>query len=267
MRISIPRAVCFAMAAAAVLLAAPASAQIVSADVTGGKVEGTAEGDIGVFKGIPFAAPPVDGLRWQDPQPVKPWKGVKQTTAFAPACMQALPMLTMFGGEPKMSEDCLYLNVWTPAKAAGEKLPVMVWTYGGGFNSGATSIPAYSGTNFAKQGIVLVSISYRLGPFGWLAHPELSQEQGGTSGDYGLKDQMAALRWVQDNIGKFGGDPANVTIFGESAGGVSVAMLSQSPLAKGLFAKAISESGGNFAVPGSANAAGRGTLTLAAAEA
>ena len=253
-------------AATAMFATAPLEAQIASADVTGGKVQGSAEGDIGVFKGIPFAAPPVGELRWQDPQPVKPWKGVKAATAFGPACMQALPALTMFGGEPKMNEDCLYLNVWTPAMAAGEKLPVMVWIYGGAFTSGATSIPAYDGTKFAHQGVVLVSIAYRVGPFGFLAHPELSKQQGGTSGDYGLKDQIAALHWVQDNIAQFGGDPANVTIFGESAGGISVAMLAQSPLAKGLFAKAISESGGSFALPDGENAAGRGTLTLAAAE-
>jgi len=255
-----------AAAAAALLASAPAEAQIITAEVTGGKIEGTAEGNIGVFKGIPFAAPPVGNLRWKDPQPLVPWKGVKPTGAYGPACTQATSMLQMVGAESRMSEDCLYLNIWTPAKAAGEKLPVMVWIYGGAFVAGTTSSAAFDGTNFARRGIVLVSISYRVGPLGWLAHPELSREQGGTSGNYGLKDQIAALRWVHDNIAQFGGDAGNITIFGESAGGISTGMLAVSPPAKGLYAKAISESGGNFAVPSDDPGPGQGTRTMAAAE-
>jgi para-nitrobenzyl esterase len=253
--------------AAALAIAAPTAAQITAAKVTGGRVEGTAQGQIGVFKGIPFAAPPVGDLRWRDPWPVVPWSGAKQVRAFGPACMQAVAMLNMVGAEPNASEDCLYLNVWTPAKRAGEKLPVMVWIYGGAFVAGATSSPTYDGMHLAERGVVLVSVAYRVGAFGWLAHPELSKEQGGSSGNYGLKDQIAALEWVRDNVAQFGGDPDNVTIFGESAGGISVGMLAVSPPAKGLFAKAISESGGNFAVPSDAAGPGPGTRTLAAAEA
>src|SRR5262249_40420168 len=145
------------------------------------------------------------------------------------------------------SEDCLYLNVWTPATSASEKLPVMVWIYGGGFALGETSTLMYDGDNRAKKGVVVVSVSYRVGPFGFLAHPELSKESGKGSGAYGIGDQIAGLRWVKANIAQFGGDPGNVTIFGESAGGISVSMLAASPAAKGLFQKAISESGGAFA--------------------
>jgi para-nitrobenzyl esterase len=221
-------------------------AQVTSAALTGGRVEGVASGGIGVFKGIPFAAPPVGDKRWKMPQPVVPWTGVKKVDAFAPGCMQQA--LVGPGTAPgRHSEDCLYLNVWTPAKSASEKLPVMVWIYGGGFALGETSTPMYDGANLAKKGVVLVSVSYRVGPFGFLAHPELSKESGKGSGSYGIGDQIAGLRWVKANIAQFGGDPGNVTIFGESAGGISVSMLAASPAAKGLFQKAISESGGSFA--------------------
>jgi carboxylesterase type B len=166
---------------------------------------------------------------------------------FAPSCMQDAAMLQFMQSPPSMSEDCLYLNVWTPAKTARERLPVMVWIYGGGFAAGATSSPTYDGARLAAKGVVLVSVAYRVGAFGFLAHPELSRESGKGSGNYGLQDMIAGLKWVHDNIAAFGGDRRNVTIFGESAGGIAVSMLAASPAAKGLFHKAISESGGSFA--------------------
>ncbi|UHG94432.1 carboxylesterase/lipase family protein [Spirosoma oryzicola] len=211
------------------------------AKVEGGLVQGTSEDGLTVFRGIPFAAPPVGELRWKAPQPVARWEGVRETKKFASAPVQ--------GGNPPSgkSEDCLYLNVWSPAKSAGERLPVLVWIYGGGFSFGATSEPSYSGENLAKKGVVLVSIAYRVGPLGFLAHPELSNETAQhVSGNYGLLDMIAGLQWVQKNIAAFGGDPGKVTIFGESAGGIAVSMLCASPLAKGLFHGAISQSGGSF---------------------
>jgi para-nitrobenzyl esterase len=208
----------------------------------GGKVEGIVEDGITVFRGIPFAAPPVGDLRWKAPQPVKKWEGILKTDKFAPAC----PQMYMDPGET--SEDCLYLNIWTPAKLTNEKLPVMVWIHGGGFALGSTSSPGYSGENLAKMGVIFVSIAYRIGPLGFMAHPELTAEsENHVSGNYGLLDQIAGLNWVQRNIEAFGGDPAKVTIFGESAGAISVSMLCASPLTAGLFRGAISESGGSFA--------------------
>jgi para-nitrobenzyl esterase len=206
-----------------------------------GIVEGTIEDGLRVFKGIPFAAPPVGDLRWKAPQPAEKWEGVKRTTEYAPAPIQ--------GGNPPSgkSEDCLYLNVWTPAKSKKEKIPVLVWIYGGGFSFGSTSEPVHNGEHLARKGVVLVSIAYRVGQLGFLAHPELSAENpNNVSGNYGLLDQIAGLQWIQDNIAAFGGDPDKVTIFGESAGGISVSMLCASPLAKGLFHGAISQSGGSF---------------------
>ena len=231
--------------------------------VTGGQIEGTVEDGLAVYRGIPFAAPPVGDLRWAAPQPVRPWEGVLKTDHFAKACMQsgaAIPRLNLPALE--VSEDCLYLNVWTPANAS-EKLPVMVWIHGGGFTMGTTSYDLYTGEALAKMGVVLVSITYRLGKFGFLAHPELTAEsQHQSSGAYGLLDMIAGLEWVRDNVATFGGDPGNVTIFGESAGGIAVSMLAASPVAKGLFHKAISESGGSFGPPGE----GGSLLPLAAAE-
>lgn len=209
--------------------------------VEGGIVQGTITEDMTIYKGIPFAAPPVGDLRWKAPQAVESWEGVKQTTEYAPAPMQ--------GGNPASgkSEDCLYLNIWTPAKSPKEKLPVLVWIYGGGFSFGSTSDPVHSGEHLARKGVILVSIAYRVGQIGFLAHPELSAESpNGVSGNYGLLDQIAGLKWIQRNIAAFGGDPEKVTIFGESAGGISVSMLCASPLAKGLFRGAISQSGGSF---------------------
>jgi para-nitrobenzyl esterase len=233
-----------------------------------GLVQGTTDDGITVYKGIPFAAPPVGDLRWRAPQAPVAWTGVRTADKFSPACMQ-VPIVNAALGMDAVTpnEDCLYLNIWTPAKSANEKLAVMVWIYGGGFTIGGTSISLYDGTNLAKKGVVLVSIAYRLGAFGFLAHPELTAEQGGHSGNYGLLDQIAGLQWVKRNIAAFGGDPNRVTIFGESAGGIAVSMLSASPLAKGLFRGAISESGGNFGPERqTGNEGGENMDSLAAAE-
>ena len=234
----------------ALLLAGPAAlAQIHTAHVAGGEVAGTAVDGVAVFKGIPFAAPPTGALRWKAPQPVPAWTGARKADAFGPSCMQSAQMIALMGAGPEVSEDCLYLNVWTAAKSAAERRPVMVWIYGGGFAAGMTGIPAYDGQQFAKQGVVLVSVAYRVGPFGFLADPALTREAGGTSGNYGIEDMIAGLRWVKRNIAKFGGDPARVTIFGESAGGFATSMLAGSPAAAGLFQRVISESGGVFTPP------------------
>ncbi|SOD80549.1 carboxylesterase/lipase family protein [Spirosoma fluviale] len=236
----------------------PVSREFDAVNVTGGLVSGTtnAAGDIHIFRGIPFAAPPVGNLRWKAPQPVIPWSGVRKCDAFGPSPVQGSP--NPFGPwsaeflipkEP-ISEDCLYLNVWTGAKSATEKRPVLVWIYGGGFNSGGTGVPIYDGEATAKKGVIFVSMNYRVGPFGFFSHPELTKESGrNASGNYGLMDQIAALQWVKQNIARFGGDPANVTIAGQSAGSMSVNALVASPVAKNLFTKAIAESGANFSRP------------------
>src|SRR5690554_862296 len=226
-----------------------------------GVVEGSIEGDLRVFKGIPFAAPPVGELRWKAPQPAESWDGVKSTKKYAPTPMQ--------GGNPASgkSEDCLYLNVWTPAQSAEEQLPVMVWIYGGGFSFGSTFDLVHNGEHLARKGVVVVSVAYRVGQLGFLAHPELSAESpNGVSGNYGLLDQIAGLQWVKDNIAAFGGDPNKVTVFGESAGGISVSMLCASPLAKGLFQGAISQSGGSFGPTRSETFPGENMKTLEMAE-
>jgi para-nitrobenzyl esterase len=256
-----------AFTTAALLFMPSADAQVREVAVTGGRVAGVVTNGIVSFKGIPFAAPPVGPLRWKAPQPVKPWTGVKEASAFGPSCMQDPNFAKLFGAPPAIGEDCLYLNVWTPAKAAGDSLPVMVWIYGGGFVGGMTSVPAYDGTRLAEKGVVLVSVAYRLGVFGFLAHPELSRESGKGSGNYGLQDQIDGLQWVKANIAKFGGDPTRVTIFGESAGGIAVSMLAASPAAKGLFQRAISESGGSFGPPRFANEGGLNVPPLKVAEA
>ena len=215
-----------------------------------GPISGTLKDGIRIYKGIPFAAPPVGNLRWKAPQPVKPWKEIRQCTAFGPSPMQGRPArFSMWTEEylipaSPIGEDCLYLNVWTGAKEANEKRAVIVWIYGGGFSSGGSGVPIYDGEAMAKKGIVFVSINYRVGVFGFLAHPELTKESPNkASGNYGLLDQIAALKWVQKNIAAFGGDPKNVTIAGQSAGAMSVNCLVASPLAKGLFQRAIGESG------------------------
>ena len=247
--------------------AAPAAAQIAQAPVTGGEVAGSVAGGLSVFKGVPFAAPPVGELRWKAPQPVAPWPGVRQTTAFGAGCMQNPVMARQMGADVPLSEDCLFIDVWTPAKTPGERLPVIAWIYGGGFNGGMTSVPLYDGANLARKGVVFVSISYRVGPFGFLATPELSQESGHGSGNYGLLDQIAGLKWVQANIARFGGDPTKVTLLGHSAGAFAVSMLSASPLAKGLFRGVIAESGANFTPPQDTAWEGTNFQTLRMAEA
>ncbi|MCP4875299.1 MAG: carboxylesterase family protein [Gammaproteobacteria bacterium] len=198
---------------------------------------------IRMFKGIPFAAPPVGKLRWKPPQAVKVWAGVKKTQAFGPACPQPDMSKLTFTKYKKMAEDCLYLNVWTPAKKNTDKLAVMVWIHGGGFISGSASDNFYDGQDLARKNVVVVTFNYRIGPLGFLAHPLLSKEsKHGVSGNYGLLDQIAALGWIQENIAAFGGDPGRVTVFGESGGGRSVAHLLISPQSKGLFHGAIMQS-------------------------
>jgi para-nitrobenzyl esterase len=197
-----------------------------------------------MFKGIPYAAPPVGPLRWQPPQPVAKWTDVRQATAFGAQCMQRRQFADMVFRASGVSEDCLFLNVWTPAKSGSERLPVLVYFYGGGFTAGDGSEPRYDGGAMARRGIVALTVNYRLGIFGLFAHPELTKESPHhASGNYGLLDQAAALAWVRDNIAAFGGDPRKVTIAGESAGSISVSALMASPLSKGLIAGAIGESG------------------------
>jgi para-nitrobenzyl esterase len=222
-----------------------ARAQLVDAvKVETGRVKGTLEDGLSVFRGIPYAAPPVGNLRWRPPQPAAKWKGIRMATEYGRACMQVNAAISNL---PAPSEDCLFVNVWTPAKRASERLPVMVWIHGGGFTAGTPAEQLYHGEWLAQKGVVVVSVGYRLGVFGFLAHPALSAEsEHHVSGNYGLLDMIAALQWVQTNIAGFGGNPGRVTIFGESAGAIAVSQLCASPLAKGLFHAAISESGGSF---------------------
>ena len=208
----------------------------------------TPDGAVRVFRGIPYAAPPVGKLRWQAPQPVAHWDGVRKADEFGAICMQpafrgANPA-SAAANPPKMSEDCLFLNVWTAATSAGERRPVMVLIHPGGYNTGSGSAPGYDGVALAKKGVVLVIINYRLGVFGFFSHPDLTREsEHHASGNYGLMDQVAALEWIQRNISGFGGDPRRVTVFGDSAGSGSIANLMGSPRAKGLFQRASGESG------------------------
>src|SRR5277367_230037 len=211
-----------------------------------GMISGVREGGLTVYKGVPFAAPPVGDLRWRPPVQTTPWTGTRKADAFAPACMQtgvSMPGET----PPAVSEDCLYLNIWTPAKNGQAKLPVIVWIYGGGYINGSASMPLYWGDKLAHKGVIVVTIAYRLGPLGFLAHPELTRESPHhSSGNYGLMDQIAALQWIQRNITAFGGNPKNVTIAGQSAGSMCVSILMASPRAAGLFQRAVGESGGLF---------------------
>jgi para-nitrobenzyl esterase len=222
---------------------------VVSVRVDGGELQGVVADGVVSFKGIPFAAPPTGELRWRSPQPAAKWTGVRQAVEFGANCMQGRfgpPPPAGATAVPAPSEDCLYLNVWRPADQAARNLPVMVWIHGGGFVGGSGSSPNTSGVQFARQGVVLVSINYRLGRFGFFAFPALSSERlDETKGNYAYMDQIAALQWVRRNITSFGGNPDNVTIFGFSAGGVSVHSLLASPLARGLFHKAIAQSGGS----------------------
>ncbi|HVF89421.1 MAG TPA: carboxylesterase/lipase family protein [Blastocatellia bacterium] len=216
-----------------------------------GSISGAELGEdrgVRVYKGIPFAAPPVGNLRWKPPQPVKAWTGVRECTAFGAACPQIDLLERLYGQKlGPTSEDCLYLNVWTPSKKSSDRLPVMVWIHGGSYTMGSGATAAYDGEALARQGVIVVTINYRLGPFGFFAHPELSKESShGSSGNYGLLDQIASLQWVRRNIASFGGDPSRVTVFGESAGAGSICYLMSSPLAKGLFHRAIAQSGSAF---------------------
>jgi len=213
----------------------------------------SSDSSVKIFIGIPFAAPPLSGLRWKAPQPVPKWKGVRACVNLPASAMQAAPepfycwSMEFLAPKAPISEDCLYLNIWTAAQSTKEKLPVMVWIHGGAFVAGSGTVPLYNGEDMARKGVVFVTINYRLGIFGFLAHPELAAESPlKTSGNYGILDQMEALKWVQKNIAAFGGDPTNVTIAGQSAGAYSVNALMASPMAKGLFHKAIAQSGGQF---------------------
>ncbi len=254
------------LALAALLLAAcKTETKVPVLTITGGQVEGVTTDIPGVvaYKGIPYAAPPIGELRWKEPQPVVPWDGVMKADRFGHPGYQAVHYPGGYftewgyGEEAQCSEDCLYLNVWTTAAGkTGEKLPVAYWIHGGGYREGWGSEPEFDGEEFANHGVVLVSINYRLGVFGFLAHPELAAESPhGVSGNYGVLDMIQGLKWVKENIAQFGGDPDNVMIFGQSAGGGAVRTLCESPLARGLFNKAIIMSAGGLTVP---NAAGAG---------
>lgn len=214
-------------------------------EVSGGLVEGLASDEAISFKGIPYAAPPIGKLRWRPPQPVKPWRGVRKAEAYGHDCVQKVIPGDAGASGSTQGEDCLVLNVWRPATIeAGKKLPVLVWIHGGGFLNGAASVPFFDGGQFARQGVILVSFNYRLGRLGFFAHPALSAEGETPLANYALLDQLAALRWVQKNIEAFGGDPNQVTVAGESAGGISVVHLLTWPAAKGLFQRAAVMSGG-----------------------
>jgi para-nitrobenzyl esterase len=233
----------------AVLMALSLTADALAQDlvkIANGTLEGVSDKSSGVrsFKGIPFGAPPVGDLRWKPPQPVKNWQGARRADKFGPRCMQRPIFGDMGFRSNGMSEDCLYLNVWTPAKSGNEKLPVLVYFFGGGFVAGDGSEGRYDGESMAKKGIVAITVNYRLGVFGFFAHPELTKESPQrASGNYGLFDQHAALKWVQENVAAFGGDPKRVTIAGESAGSIAVSAQMASPLSKNLIAGAIGESG------------------------
>jgi len=237
------------VAAATLAIAFAAYAAGPTAKLDSGVVEGAQSGELMVFKGIPFAGSAGGAFRWRAPQPVTPWTGVRSATAFGAACLQPHLSDDPWAQVGPQSEDCLFLNVWRPAKLERGGDAVMVFIHGGSFTRGAAGVPLYDGSALARRGVVVVTINYRLGRFGYFAHPALSAEDadGGRLGNYGLMDQIAALQWVQRNIKAFGGDPKRVTIFGESAGAVAVQMLVTSPAAKGLFVRAVSQSGGGTA--------------------
>lgn len=266
-RILVGAVAMLAMAGAGTAMAAGRSEVVVES----GRIRGAIEDGVVSWKGIPFAAPPVGPLRWRAPQPAPKWSGIRDATRYGHDCMQ-LPFpsdAAPLGTEP--AEDCLVLNVWAPERAAPKaKLPVIVWIYGGGFVNGGSSPPTYSGANLARKGVVFVSFNYRVGRFGTFLHPELVRENGERElvGNYGFMDQLAALQWVQRNIAKFGGDPGNVTLIGESAGGMSVNVMVTSPMARGLVHRAVVMSGGNGQTGGDAGRmeAERASLAFAAAK-
>src|SRR5882757_593203 len=230
----------------ALLLPLTAAAAEGTARTESGLLKGTHADGLIVYKGVPYATAPVGNLRWRESQPVTPWTGIREANKFAPACMQK--GVSMPGeAPPEISEDCLYLNIWTPASKSTQRLPVLVWIHGGGYSNGSASMPLYWGDRLAHKGVIVVTMAYRLGPLGFLVHPELTRESGhGASGNYGLLDQIAALHWIQRNIVAFGGDPHRVTIAGQSAGSMAVSILMASPRAHDLFQHAIGESGGLF---------------------
>jgi para-nitrobenzyl esterase len=230
------------------MLPSPATAQS-EVKTESGIVSATlnSDGAVRIFKGVPFAAPPVGNLRWKPPQPPLAWQGIRPADKFGPACLQTDVYGDIHFRDVQPSEDCLNLSIWVPARPAQAKLPVIVWFYGGGFVAGGNSETRYDGENLARKGVIIVSPNYRLGVFGFLSHPELTREsEHHASGNYGLLDQVAALHWVLRNISAFGGDPHNITIAGESAGSLSVSALMASPLSKNLFQKAVGESGAFF---------------------
>jgi para-nitrobenzyl esterase len=231
-----------------------------------GLVEGTHSGASKVYKSIPYAAPPVGELRWRAPQPALQWNGVRRADKFGPICMQTGVSVPGAASEP-VSEDCLTLSIWTPAKSREQKLPVMMWIPGGGFTQESGSIPLYWGDKLATRGVIVVTINYRVGILGFLAHPEMTRESANhSSGNYGLLDQIAALQWIKRNIAAFGGDPDRITIWGQSAGSMSVSLLMASPLARGLYQRAIGESGA-YLVPPAATGSNEKELFLRGAEA
>ena len=246
------QAVCaLALAGLSLGLVAPARADSLKVKTPQGKVHGKTinDGKVRAFLGLPYAAPPVGDLRWKAPEPPAKWKGTREATAYGAHCMQGRVFEDMVFPDSGPSEDCLYLNVFTPADAGGHsKLPVMFWIHGGGYTGGSASEPRHNGDFLPLKGVVLVTINYRLGVFGFLATADLAKEAGGSAGNYALMDMVAALRWVHSNIAKFGGDPNNVTIFGESAGSFAVSTLMAAASAQGLFQKAIGESGGALAL-------------------
>jgi para-nitrobenzyl esterase len=237
------------MALLAGLMSAYAAQSADEVATESGKLQGITSSDhtVRIFKGIPFAAPPVGDLRWKAPQPALKWTGVRQADKFSSACLQTNVFGDIYFRDNQPSEDCLNLVIWAPVKPETKKLPVLVWFYGGGFVAGANSEPRYDGEKLASKGIIVVEPNYRLGVFGFYSHPELTRESGhNASGNFGLLDQVAALQWVVKSIAAFGGDPHNITIAGESAGSLSVSALMASPLSRGLFQKAMGESGAFF---------------------
>jgi len=258
----------FTAASAICVTGGSAAAQMTQTRVEQGALSGVDKGAISAFLSVPFAAPPTGENRWKAPRAAERWQGTREAKAFSASCQQGLsptgfgPWTHEYVVTGEVSEDCLYLNVWTPAKRSGGKLPVMVWIHGGGFSGGSASVPIYDGSKLAEKGVVVIGINYRLGLYGFMAHPELTAESSPqASGNYGLMDQIAALKWIRANVAAFGGDPDNVTIAGQSAGAMSVHHLLSSPLAEGLFVRAIAQSGSGTGV----NAGDRATAERAGA--